>query len=116
MSYIRLVAPAIFALLPSAGYAQERPAMGAHHEVVNVQPRHCLDKAKLTLVQFGAGQIQENGPFLFTGLGAGGSVVMYCFPNGNPNQTLFILVASSAPGPLALDLRDRMLRQFQANP
>jgi hypothetical protein len=116
MSYIKIIALVIMALLPSAAYAQERPAMSAHNEILNAAPNHCLDKAKLTFFQFGAGEIQQNGGFLFSGLGAGGSVVVYCLPAGNPNQSLLIIVVATAPGPLAQDLQGRFLRQLLANP
>ena len=116
MSYIRIAVLVIMALLPGTGYAQERPAFGAHHEVLNVTIGRCLDKAKLTFVQFGAGPIQESGGFLASGLGAGGTVAVYCLSNGNPNQSWLIIVVATAPGPLAQDLLDRFLRQLLANP
>src|SRR5262245_502454 len=105
MSPVRIVAPFIFALLPSVGLAAEMPAFSFDHHVINIRTDQCLDRARFTLIQFNAGEIAAGGSAVGAGLREGGTVVVHCLSNGNPAQSWLVVVAATEPGPLAGSLR-----------
>ena len=106
----------IMALDPHTGNAQERPALLLSTEVFGTTAAHCLDKAEQTLIQFGAGlSIFKNGDLRVAGLGAGGTVAVYCLPNGNPNQVQIVFaVATSQLGP-GQSLLTNFVHDFDGN-
>ena len=85
-------------------------------EVLGTTTAHCLDKAEQTLIQFGAGlPIFKNGDLRVAGLGAGGTVAVYCLPNGNPNQVqVVIAVATAQLGP-GQSLLTNFVHDFEGN-
>jgi hypothetical protein len=115
MSPIKIIAPFVFALLPSAALAQEKPAFSFDHHIINIRTDQCLDRARFTLIQFHAGEIAAGGGAVGSGLSEGGTVVVHCLSNGNPAQSWLVVVTATAPGPLAGSLRERFVRQFHAN-
>ena len=118
MSYLNITCLVAMALLPGIGSALggEPVPSSAHHQVLNVPPPKCLDKAKLAFVQFNAGPIQESNGFLGASISAGGSVLVYCLTNGDPNQSWFIDVVASTTGGGANQLEESFRAQAIANP
>jgi hypothetical protein len=118
MSQVRIAALALMALLSSITTALggEPVPTFASHQVLNVPPAKCHDKAKFALVQFQATDLQDNGGFLAGFVRGRGSVTLYCLTNGNPNQSWLIVVAGSTTGGGAKQLRESIHAQILANP
>jgi hypothetical protein len=118
MSYTKITALAVMAILQSIGHAfsAEPAPLFVHHEVLKQTPSNCHDMVKLTFVQFHALSPLQDFDFFQFGVVPGGSIAAYCLPRPNiANETWLVIAVASTTSGGAQELRDNFLHQTLGN-